>query len=226
MRRTLHLMAALAAVSLSFPAALRAEATPLTDAQALRLYFADAGRSFGYQVMIARIQLDTVKAELARDATILRQNQELHARNAVPLIDLQVSQLKDAWNRKQLIVAEKNLDFLSAEYAAMTRLSEHYAGEAVTVEELYAIFHRGWDASCAKGPDEVVAYQAWAAYVEKSLERAKQLNQRGSLPDGEVLEREAQLAIATSNYQNRLGGLDRCKTVLFPSLEQVLNAGP
>ena len=55
------------------------------------------------------------------------------------------------------------------------------------------------------------------------MERARRLNARGSLPDSEVLEREAQLAIATSNYQNRLGGLDRCTTVLFPSLEEVLN---
>ncbi len=219
-------MAALAALVAGVPVALRAEGTPLTDAQALRLYFADSGRSFGYQVMIARIHVDTVKAELARDAAILTQNEELHARNAVPLIDLQVSQLKDAWNRKQLVVAEKNLEFLGAEYAAMTRLSEHYSGEAVTVEELYAIFRRGWEAGCTKGPDEVVAYQAWAAYVEKSLERARQLNARGSLSDSDVLEREAQLAIATSNYQNRLGGLDRCRTVLFPSLDQVLNGGP
>jgi uncharacterized protein with von Willebrand factor type A (vWA) domain len=222
----LHLIAALAALALAFPAALRAEGTPLSDHQALHLYFADSGRSFGYQVMMARIQLDTIKAELARDEAILRQNEELHARNAVPLIDLRVSQLKDAWNRKQLIVAEKNLEFLSAEYAAMTRLSEHYAGKTATVEELYAIFRRGWDASCAKGPDEVAAFQAWAAYVEKSLERARQLNQRGSLSDSEVLQREAQLAIATSNYKNRLGGLDQCRAVLFPSLEEVLAPAP
>lgn len=226
MRRVLHLLTALAALTLAFPAFPRAEGTPLTDPQLLRLYFADSGRSFGYQVMIARIHLDTVRTELARDEAILRRNETLHTRSALALIDLQVSQLKDAWNRKQLIVAEENLEFLSAEYAAMTRISEHYAGATVTVEELYAIFRRGWEAGCAKGPDEVAAYQAWTAYAEKSLERARQLNRRGNLSESEVLEREAQLAIATSNYQNRLAGLDRCRTVLFPSLEDILKPAP
>jgi hypothetical protein len=223
MNRPRLLIAALAALACTLPTDLRAEGTPVTTDQALMLYFTDSGRSYGYQVMIARIQVDTIKAELARDEAILRRNEELHARNAIALIDLQISQLKDAWNRKQLIVAEKNLVYLSAEYEAMTRLAQHFAGASVAVEELYASFRRGWDAGCDKGPDEVVAYQAWAAFAEKSLERARQLNERGSLSDSEVLNREAQLAIARTNFQNRQDGLDRCRQVLFPSLDDVLS---
>jgi hypothetical protein len=223
LNRPWHLIAVLVALTCAFPTAPRAEGTPLSTDQALMLFFTDSGRSYGYQVMMARIQVDTIKAELARDEALLRRNEELHARNAIALIDLQISQLKDAWNRKQLIVAEKNLVYLSAEYEAMTRLAQHFAGARVAVEELYASFRRGWDAGCDKGPDEVVAYRAWAAYAEKSLERARQLNGRGSLPDSEVLKREAQLAIAQTNFQNRQAGLDRCRQVLFPSLDDVLS---
>lgn len=209
-------------MALTLPAAAVAEKPAISSDQLLMLYFTDSGRSFGYQVMMARIQIDTVKAELVRDEALLRQNEELHAKNAIPLIDLQISQLKDAWNRKQLIVAEKNLAYVSAEYEAMSQMAEHFAGAQIAVEALYSTFRRGWDAGCDKGPDEVVAHQAWAAYAEKSLERARQLNERGSVPDSEVLEREAQLVIARSNYQNRQAGLDRCRKVLFPSLEDVL----
>ena len=194
----------------------------MTSDQVLRLYFTDSGRSFGYQVMMARIQRDTLTAELARDQSMLKRNEQLYAKNAISLLDLQVSQLKDAWNRKQLIVAEKNLVYLSAEYEAMSKMAEHFAGGKVTVEDLYAVFRRGWDAGCDKGPDEVVAHQAWTAFAEKSLERARQLNERGGLPDSEVLEREAQLAIARTNYQNRLDGVDRCRTTLFPSLDEIM----
>ena len=223
MRRVLQMVAA-AALALALPVGLRAEGVPVTGDQVMRLYFTDSGRSFGYQVMMARIQIDTVTAELERDAAILKRNEELFSRSAISRLDLEISQLKDAWNRKQLIVAEKNLVYLSAEYEAMSWMAEHFAGGKVTVEDLYAVFRRGWDAGCDKGPDEVVAHQAWAAFAEKSLERARQLNERGGVPDSEVLEREAQLAIARSNYENRLGGLDRCKAVLFPSLEQVMAA--
>ena len=220
--RTRHLIAVVTAFALALPLSARAEGTPVSNDQLLMLYFTDSGRSFGYQVMMARIQLDTVKAQLARDEALLRQSEELHSRNAIPLIEFQISQLKDAWNRKQLIVAEKSLVYVSAEYEAMSQMAKHFAGGNVSVEDLYATFRRGWEASCDKGPDEVVAHQAWAAYVEKSLERARQLNARGSLPDSEVRGREVQLAIAQSNYRNRQAGLDSCKQVLFPSLEEVL----
>ena len=222
MARTRHLIAVVTAFSLALPLAARAEGTPVSTDQLLMLYFTDSGRSFGYQVMMARIQVDTVKAQLARDEVLLRQNEELHSRDAVPLIEFQIAQLKDAWNRKQLVVAEKSLAYVSAEYEAMSQMAEHFADGDISVEDLYATFRRGWDAGCDKGPDEVVAHQAWAAYAEKSLERARQLNARGSLPDSEVREREAQLAIAQSNYRNRQAGLDLCKQILFPSLEEVL----
>jgi len=222
--RRILLAIAMATSILSLPTEVAAKGMPATNDQVMRLYFTDSGRSYGYQVMMARIQLDTLKVELERDRSMLKRNEQLYANSAISLLDLQVSQLKDAWNRKQLIVAEKNLVYLSAEYEATSKMAEHFAGGKVTVDDLYAVFRRGWDAGCDKGPDEVVAHQAWAAFAEKSLERARQLNQRGGLPDSEVLEREAQLAIAQSNYQNRLAGLDRCRTVLFPSLDDILAA--
>jgi hypothetical protein len=151
--------AVVAAVVLALPLAVRAEEHPATTNQLLMLYFTDSGRSFGYQVMMARIQVDTVKAELARDAALLRQNEELYSRNAIPEIELQIAQLKDEWNRKQITVAEKNLAYVSAEYDAMRQMAGHFAGGTVSVEEIYATFRRGWEAGCDKGPDEVVAHQ-------------------------------------------------------------------
>lgn len=225
MRPIMLLVAALAALACGGQSPVKAEVTAATTDQVLMLYFSDSGRAFGYQAMMARIQLDTVRAELARDEVLLRQNEDLYRRNAIPLIELQIAQLKDAWNRKQLVVAEKNAVYLSAEYEAMSRMAAHFAGGAVAVEDLYATFRQGWEAGCDKGPDEVVAYKAWAAFVEKSLERARQLNERGGVPDSELMERETQLAIAVSNYENRLAGLNRCRSVLFPSLEDVLAAG-
>jgi hypothetical protein len=217
-----RIAAPLALVLMACCGAVQAQDTPLTRDQALTLYFTDSGRSFGYQVMIARIQIETVQAEIARDAALLARSEDLYRSNSVPLIDLQIAQLKDAWNRKQLVVAEKNLEFLTAEYQAMTRLAEFFGGAPATVEDLYAIFRRGWEAGCAKGPDEVAAYAAWVAFVTKSLDRARQLNARGSLPETDVLDRVAQLAIAEANYRNRLESLDRCDKVLFPSLTDVL----
>jgi len=199
--------------------------TPVTDEQVYVMMFVDQGRSYGYQTMMARIQLDKVQAELERDAAILEENRKLYAKNVIPLIDLEVSQLKDAWNRKQLIVAEKSLDYVSAEYAAMTEMAQHFAGVPISVETLYATFRRGWEAGCEKGPDEVVAMKAWADYAAKSLERARLLNERGSLPLTAVLEHEAQLRIAETNYRNREAGLEKCRTVLFPSLEQIMTIG-
>ncbi len=196
-------------------------ATPLSNEQLYVMMYIDQGRSYGYQTMMARIQLDTVRAELERDQKILQRNLELYEKNVIPLIELEIAQLKDAWNRTQLNVAEKSLDYVSAEYAAMTQMARHFGGQAMTVEDLYATFRRGWEAGCDKGPDEVIAHRAWAAYAEKSLERARQLNARGSLPDSAVLEKEAQLAIAQSNYTNREAGLEKCRTVLFPSLDDI-----
>ena len=218
--------AAVCLVFLTFqPASPEESGAPLSTEQLGVLLFVDQGRSFGYQTMMARIQLDTVRAQLERDRKILEQNQELFEKNAIPLIELEISQLKDAWNRKQLIVAEKSLDYVSAEYEAMTQMARFFGGESVTAEELYGTLRRGWDAGCDKGPDEVVAMQAWAAYAEKALERARQLNARGSLPFSTVLAREADLGIAQSNFRNREAGLEKCRTVLFPSLDEILAVG-
>ena len=69
--RTRHLIAVVTAFALALPLSARAEGTPVSNDQLLMLYFTDSGRSFGYQVMMARIQLDTVKAQLARDVALL-----------------------------------------------------------------------------------------------------------------------------------------------------------
>jgi hypothetical protein len=219
---------AVAAIILSMagqPLAAADPQAPITDDQLAVLMFVDQGRSFGYQTMMARIQLDKVKAELERDRVILERNEALHAKGGIPLIELEIAQLKDAWNRKQLVVAEKSLAFVAAEYEIMRLAARHFGGEGVSVQTLYVTFLRGWEAGCDKGPDEVVAMKAWADYAAKSLERARQLNERGSLPLSEVLEREAQLEIARSNYVNREAGLEKCRTVLFPSIDEILAVG-
>ncbi|MFO1135466.1 MAG: hypothetical protein U1E30_09810 [Rhodoblastus sp.] len=227
MRRLLRsTMAALALVtSFAQPSAASDGGGKLSNEQLFTLLFVDQGRSFGYQTMMARIQVDTVKAELERDRALLDQNEKLFQRKAIPLIQLELSKLKDAWNRKQLIVAEKSLAYVSAEREAMTQMANYFAGAPASIDTLYAAFLRGWEAGCDKGPDEVVAMQAWLAYAEKSLERAQELNRRGSLPQSAVLERKAQVDIARSNYSNREAGLAKCRTVLFPSLEQVKAIG-
>lgn len=229
MRRTI-IASALAGAALSALTAvqLRAadEKTPMNDRQLSVMMFVDYGRSYGYQTMMARIQVDTVKAELERDQKILEQKEELLRKKAIPPIELEVAQLKDAWNRKQLIVAQKSLEYISAEYEAMTQMAQYFGGIDVPVEKLYATFRRGWDAGCEKGPDEVEAMKAWAAFSEKALERARQLNSQGDEPLASVFQKEANLKIARSNYENRLSGLDRCRKTLFPSLDEVLAVKP
>lgn len=205
-----------------FPCAAADKTTPVNDRQLAALFFIDYGRSYGYQVMMARIQLETDRAELARDEKILVQKEELWRRQAIPQIDLEIARLKDIWNRKQIVVSEKNLAYLTAEYEAMQLMAKHFAGIEVSVEALYATFRRGWDAGCDKGPDEVEAMKAWADFQTKLLERSRELNSQGNEPLSALYEKETQIAIARSNYQNRSGSLDRCRAVLFPSLEDIL----
>jgi hypothetical protein len=64
--------------------------------------------------------------------------------------------------------------------------------------------------------------KAWAEYSKKSLERARQLNRTGSESLSSLLQKEAQSKVAQSNYEQRSSRLDRCRTVLFPSLEDVI----
>jgi outer membrane protein TolC len=170
---------------------------------------------------MALIKVDTVKAELERDRKLLEQKEELFRKNAIPPIELEVARLKDIWNQKQLIVAEKSLATVAAQYEAMKKMTQHFGGVEIPVADLYAIFRRAWDAGCDKGPDEVVAMKAWADYARKSLERAQLLNRDGNASFASVLEKEAQYKTAQSNYQQRQSRLDRCRKVLFPSLDEI-----
>lgn len=195
--------------------------TPVTDRQLAVMMFVDYGRSYGYQTMLAQIQLDTAKADLERDRQVLKQTEELFRKKAIASFELEIAQLKVTWDEKQLIVAEKNLTAIGAQYEAMKKMAEHFAGVPIPRDELYAVFHRGWDAGCEKGPDEVAAMKAWVDYSKKSLQRARELNGQGSESLTSVLEKEAQLKIAESNYENRNSRLDRCREVLFPSLDDI-----
>lgn len=196
--------------------------TPVTDSQIALMMFVDYGRSYGYQSMLAQIQIDTVKAELKRDEDLLKQKEALLRKKAIPPIEVEIAQLKDIWNRKQLIVAQKSLTAVGAQYEAMKEMAKHFAGVAVPVDALYATFRRGWEAGCEKGPDEVEAMKAWSDYTKKALERARQLNRQGNESYASVLEKEARVKIAESNYGQRASRLDKCRAVLFPSLEDVL----
>jgi hypothetical protein len=222
--RTLAFCVALVVVLVSAvfrPAVAQSTEAPLSQEQLFVMMYTDQGRTIGYQRLLASIELDKIKAELERDHALLEQNRKLYEKNAIPLIELEISQLKDAWNRKQLIVAEKNAEAIGAQFEAISEIIRYFNGEPVTVKELYSFYRRSWDAGCDKGPDEVVAMKAWAAYAEKSLERARQLNSRGSQSQAVLLEREAELKIARSNAESRAGRLDRCRAVLFPSLEDI-----
>lgn len=69
--------------------------------------------------------------------------------------------------------------------------------------------------------DGSVAMQAWTDFCEKSLQRARALNQQGNESLTSVLEKEAQLKIAETNYQSRKSRLNLCREILFPSLEEI-----
>lgn len=217
----LVLLAALAAQ----PVQSQDSGAPVTEEQLFLMMFVDQARSVGYQRMLAGIQLDTVRAELTRDRAILERNRELFEEKAIPMVELEIAQLKDAWNRKQLIVAEKSAETIGAQFSAITLIDRHFAGESVAVDDLYAAYRESWEAGCDKGPDEVAAMAAWVAYAEKSLERARELHGRGTLPLRTLLEREAQAKIAHANHDARAARLDRCRAVLFPSLEDITAVG-
>jgi hypothetical protein len=198
---------------------------PVTDRQIALMMFVDYGRSYGYQTMMASIQVDAVKAELERDQALLKQKETLFRRKAIPQIELEIAKLKDIWNRKQLIVAEKSLTVVAAQYKAMAEMAKHFGGEKIPIRSIYDHFRRGWDAGCEKGPAEVDAMRAWADYSTKSLERARELNSRGNESLASVLTKEAQLKVAQSNFEQRQSRLDRCRSVLFPSLDDIVAAG-
>ena len=204
-----------------------AQETPVNNNQIAVLMMVDYGRSYGYQTMMARIQLDTDRAELERDRTVLRQKEELYRNKRIPLVELEVAQLKEEWNRRQLIVSEKSLAYVSAEYEAMIQLASHFGGgKLVSAETLYATFRRGWDAGCDKGPDEVAAMKARMDFLAKSLDRPRQLLARQNESYTSVLEKETQLKIATADHDHRAAGLDKCRNVLFPSMADILAVKP
>ncbi len=233
MKGALQMRLALAAVALSaalgtLSTALAQSSDPVkgvSDRQVAVMMFVDYGRSYGYQSMLAAIQIDAVKAQIARDQALLTQKEELHRKRAIPLIELEVARLKDLWNRKQLVVAEKSLATVSAQYQAMGEMAKHFGGANVPADALYATFRRAWDAGCDKGPDEVEAMRAWADFATKSAERARQLNRLGRETKTSLLEKLTQQAIAQSNYEQRASRLDRCKAVLFPELKDILAVG-
>lgn len=216
------LLAAALTVALSHQALANDRNAPVNDRQLAVMMFVDYGRSYGYQVMMARIHLETVKAQLERDQQLLSQKDELRRKRTIPPIELEVAQLKDIWNWKQLIVAEKNLVYVSAEYEAMSQMARHFGGLNIPLSDLYATFRRGWEAGCDKGPDEVEAMKAWADYAKKAVERSRQLNKQGIESASSLLEKEAQVKVALSNYENRRAGLERCRSQLFPSLDDIL----
>lgn len=217
------LLAALCLVAA--PAA--AQQTPVNNHQIAVLMMIDYGRSYGYQTMMARIQVETGRAELARDRTVLLQKEELYRKNRIPLVELEIARLKDEWNRRQLVVSEKSLAYVSAEYEAMIQLARHFGGgQPVSTEALYSTFRRAWDAGCDKGPDEVAAMKARMDFLAKSLERARQLYARQHESYASVLEKETQLTIATADHDHRSAGLDKCRTVLFPPLTDILSVKP
>jgi|JI9StandDraft_2_1071091.scaffolds.fasta_scaffold03580_9 hypothetical protein len=195
--------------------------TPVTDRQLSVMMFVDYGRSYGYQSMLAQIQIDTIKAELERDRQIAGQMEKLLTKDAISQIELEIAQLKVIWGEKQLKVAEQNLVAVGSQYEAMKKMAQHFAGVDVPRDELYEVFRKGWQAGCDKGPDEVDAMKAWTDFCEKSLQRARALNQQGNESLTSVLEKEAQLKIAETNYQSRKSRLNLCREILFPSLEDI-----
>lgn len=216
-------------VVLSLPLiwAARAAAEPVVgNNQIAVMLLVDYGRSYGYQTMMARIQIDRDRAQFERDAILLQQKQELYQRKAIPLVELEIVQLKDTWNRAQLVVSEKSLAFVQAEYQAMVQLAKHFGGVPLTTEALYTTFRKGWDAGCEKGPDEVAAAKARLDFLEKVVARSEQLHRQRNESLSSLLEKQTQLGIAKSEYQNRAGSLDMCRKLLFPSLEDVLAIKP
>ncbi|MGY3453611.1 hypothetical protein [Bradyrhizobium sp. USDA 4353] len=202
------------------------EQAPVNDKQIAVMLLVDYGRSYGYQVMMARIQLDRDRAQFERDATLLKQKQELYERKSIPLVELEIAQLKDTWNKAQLVVAEKNLAYVQAEYQAMVQLAKHFGGVPQTTDAIYATFRKGWEAGCEKGPDEVAATKARLDFMEKVVARAEQLYRQRNESLSSLLDKQAQLGIAQAEYQNRAPSLESCRKLLFPSLEEIMAIKP
>lgn len=213
------------AVSSAVHAGDVAASKPVSDRQVAVMMYVDYGRSYGYQSMLAGIQIEVVKAEIERDAALLQQKEDLYRKKAIPLIELEIARLKDIWNRKQLVVAEKSRETVASQFAAMGEMAKHFGGVDVPTETLYVLFRRAWDAGCDKGPDEVEAMKAWAEFSQKAVERARELNRRGAESMASLLEKEVRLKTAQANYAQREARLDRCRAILFPDLKDIVAVG-
>lgn len=224
-RRGLLLLAALL-VLLGKPYARAAE-TPVNPNQIAVMLLVDYARSYGYQVMLARVQVDRDQAQFERDSALLKQKEQLYRSRRIPAVEIEIARLKDTWNRAQLVVSTKSLSFVRAEYEAMVQLAQHLGGgERLTAEALYATFRKGWEAGCEKGPDEVAATKARFDFMVKTVARAGQLRKQGLEPLSSVLDKQAQLEVARSEYDNRSGSLESCRRLLFPSLDDILAIKP
>ncbi len=231
-RRVMRFLLALAAVGLFFAGnSIEARASNddalANNNQIAVLLLVDYARTYGFQTMMARLQLEADKAELGRDEILLKQKEVLYNKRQIPLVELELAQLKDTWNRRQVVVSEKNLDFVSAQYEAMSLLAKHFgSGTAIPIKTLYDVFRRGWDAGCDKGPDEVAAMKAKMDFLERLADRSRQLLKQGNEALSTTAEKETQLAKARADYQYRLDSLERCRSLLFPSLEDILAVKP
>src|SRR4051794_19737943 len=122
-------------------ASARAAEESVNGNQIAVMLLVDYGRSYGYQVMLAKIQIDRDQAQFERDSKLLKQKEELYRRKRIPEIELEIARLKDTWNRAQLVVSTKSLGFVRAEYEAMAQLAKHVGGgERLSAEALYATF--------------------------------------------------------------------------------------
>ncbi len=97
MRLAIAAAVALGAVGLaSLAAAQGQDVTKLvSDRQVTVMMFVDYGRSFGYQTMLAGIQIDVVKAQIERDQGLLKQKEEIYRRKVIPLVELEIARIND-----------------------------------------------------------------------------------------------------------------------------------
>jgi hypothetical protein len=207
----------------SLPAAAQNTAS---DRQIAVLMLAHYARAYGHQVTWANIQLERARARVIRDEQVLKQKQELVRRKADQPIELEIAELTIAWSRAQLAAAEKILANEQAEYDALVQVAKHYGGNPTTTESLYAIFRRGWDSGCQRLPLEVTAAKALVDLIEKTVVRARETHAQKIESLNSMMQREADLGVAKADYEYRAASLDRCRTLLLPSLEDLLAIKP
>ena len=217
---------ALAATAPPATQALADEAKLLNDRQVFTLMLIDQGRTLARQELLAQIQLDNVRAELERDRTMLQHKEDKFRHKEISQTEIDIARLKDEWNRRQLFVAEKNVAYFSAERAASSRIAGYFSGAQTSTVDLYAEFRRAWEAACEQAPDELAAIKAKRDYLERSVERSRDLFMQKTESYEVLIEKEAILQSTRADYSNRLGRLDQCRSTHYPSLEQILKVQP